>query len=174
MLCGGRPESFDRAVREQIYAADRGQPVTEIRSLDTMLNDYVYARPRFNLLLFSVFAGLGLVLALLGVHGVISSSVSQRTREIGIRFALGARYTQVIGMVLRAAAQLLTAGIVLGLIGALLSARVLRGLVQNVSTIDVYSLAAVVALLFATGLLASFWPARKAARVDPVAALREE
>jgi putative ABC transport system permease protein len=169
-----RPESLDRAAREQIYAVDRGQPVTDVRTLENMLNDYVYARPRFNLLLFSVFAGLGLVLALLGVHGVIANSVSQMTREIGIRFALGARYTQVIGMVLRSATQVLAIGIMVGLAGSMASARVLSGLVQNVSTIDVYSLVAVIALLFATGLFASFWPARKAARVDPVRALREE
>ena len=169
-----RPESLDRAVREQVYAADRGQPVTDVRTLEIMLNDFVYARPRFNLLLFSVFAGLGLALALIGVHGVIANSVSQRTREIGIRLALGAGYGQVIGMVLRMAAQLLAIGIVLGVIGSIASARVLRGLVQSVSTIDVYSLLAVIALLLATGLLASFWPARKAARVDPVRALREE
>lgn len=174
VLAAVRPESLDRAVREQIYAADRGQPVTDVRTLENMLDDYVYARPRFNLLLFGVFAGLGLALALLGVHGVMANAVSQRTREIGIRFALGARYRQVIGMVLRSAAQLLAIGIIAGVIGSIASARVLSGLVQNVSTIDVYSLAAVIALLFATGLLASFWPARRAARVDPVTALREE
>ncbi len=169
-----RPESLDRAVREQIYAVDRGQPVTDVRTLDNMLDDFVYARPRFNLLLFSVFAGLGLVLALVGVHGVIANSVSQRTREIGIRLALGAGYGQVVGMVLRLAAGLLAIGVVLGVIGSIASARLLRGLVRNVSTIDVDSLLAVIALLFATGLLASFWPARRAARVDPVRALREE
>jgi predicted permease len=169
-----RPESLDRAVRDQIYAVDHGQPVTDVRTLEGMLNDYVYSRPRFNLLLFSIFAGLGLLLALLGIHGVISNSVMQRTREIGIRFALGARYGQVIGMVLRFAALLLAIGTVVGVIGSVLSARLLKGLVQNVSTIDGFSLAAVVALLFATGLFAAFWPARKAALVDPVRALREE
>ncbi len=174
VLSGVRPESLDRTVREQVYAADRGQPVTDVRTLDAMLNDYVYARPRFNLLLFSVFAGLGLLLALLGVHGVISNSVSRRTREIGIRFALGARNAQVIGMILRTAAVLLSIGMVLGVIGSLASARLLRGLVQNVSTIDLESMAAAVAVLSATGLLASFWPARKAASVDPMTALREE
>jgi predicted permease len=168
------PESLDRAVREQIYAADRGQPVMDVRTLETVLDNYVYARPRFNLLLFSVFAGLGLIMAVLGVHGVISNSVSQQTREIGIRIALGAGYGQVIGMVLRLAAQLLAIGASVGLIGSLLSAKVLRSMVQNVSTIDAYSLAATLMLLFAAGLSASFWPARRAARVDPMTALREE
>ena len=169
-----QPESLDRAVREQIYAADRGQPVTDVKTLEAVLNEYVYSRPRFNLLLFSVFAGLGLLMAALGVHGVISHSVSQQTREIGIRLALGARYGQVIGMVLRQALQFLGAGIALGLVGSVLSTRVLRGLVQNVSTLDAYSLAGTVVLLFVVGLSASFWPARRAARVDPVQALREE
>jgi putative ABC transport system permease protein len=169
-----RPESLDRAVREQIYAVDRAQPVTDVRTLETMLSDYVYARPRFNLLLFSVFAGLGLVLALLGVHGVISNSVAQRTREIGIRVALGANYSQVIGMILRMATQLLAIGIVVGLVASVASTRVLKSLVQNVSTIDPVSLAAVIVILFATGLLASYWPARRAGRVDPVRILREE
>lgn len=172
ILAGVRPESLDHAVREQIYAADRGQPVTDVRTLETVLDNYVYSRPRFNLLLFSVFAGLGLIMAVLGVHGVVSNSVSQQTREIGIRIALGAGYGQVIGRVLRLAAQLLAIGIGLGLTGSLMSARILRSLVQNVSTIDPYSLAATIALLFAAGLSASFWPARRAARVDPMKSLR--
>jgi ABC-type antimicrobial peptide transport system permease subunit len=139
-----------------------------------MLNDYVYARPRFNLLLFTVFAVLGLTLALFGVYGVIANSVSQQTREIGIRIALGATSKQVIGMVLTGGAKLLALGIALGLAGSLASVRVLSGLVRNISTFDPYSFMAVTLLLFAAGLLASFLPARRAARVDPVTALRNE
>jgi len=169
-----RPESLDRAVREQVYSLDRGQPVTEDKTLETLLGDYVYSRPRFNLLLFTVFAGLGLILALSGVYGVISNGVAQRTREIGIRLALGASLRQIIGMVLGGGARLLAAGVVLGLIGSLASVRVLSGLVQNVSTFDPYSFLAVALLLFAAGLAASLGPARRAARVDPVTALRNE
>jgi putative ABC transport system permease protein len=168
------PLSLDTAVRKQIYAIDPGQPVTDVRSLESMLDDYVYARPRFNLLLFSVFAGFGLLLSLLGVYGVVSTTVAQRTREIGIRLALGARFHQVIGMVLRMGVKLLGLGIAIGLLGSLASVRVLGRLVRNVSTLDPFSFFAVVVVLFAAGVFASFWPARRAARVDPITALREE
>jgi putative ABC transport system permease protein len=138
------------------------------------MRDYVYARPRFNLLLLTVFAGLGLVLALFGVYGVIANSVAQRTREIGIRLALGASFRQVIGMVLSLGAKLVAGGILLGLIGSVASMRLLSGLVRNVSVFDPISFTLVAVLLFSAGLLASFWPARRAAHIDPVRALRDE
>jgi len=169
-----KPEAVQRAVRAQIYSLDSTQPVTDVMPLETMMNQFVYARPRFNLFLFAIFAGLGLTLALLGIYGVISTAVAQQTREIGIRIALGATFSQVIGMVLGSGLKLLVVGVVIGLAGSLACARVLSGLVRNVSTFDPYSFAAVAALLFAAGLFASFWPARRAARVDPMSALREE
>ncbi len=174
VLANTRPESLDRAVREQVYAVDRGQPVTEVKTLETVLGEYVYSRPRFNLFLFAIFASLGLILALSGVYGVISNTVAQRTREIGIRFALGASLRQIIGMVLSGGAKLVAIGVVAGLVGSLASVRILSGLVHNVSTFDPYSFLAVALLLFAAGLFASFGPARRAARVDPVTALRNE
>ncbi len=169
-----RPDSLDRAVRQQVYAADRTQPVTDVRTLEAMLNEYVYSRPKFNLFLFGIFAALGLAMALLGVYGVISNGVAQRTREIGIRFALGARSGQVIGMILGTSAKLLGAGILAGLLGSIVSARILSRIVHNVSPLDPYSFLAVVFILLATGLTASFWPARRAARIDPIEALRQE
>jgi ABC-type antimicrobial peptide transport system permease subunit len=105
---------------------------------------------------------------------VISHTVAQQTKEIGIRIALGAGFSQVIGMVLSGGARLLGIGIVLGLVASLASVKVLSGLVRNVSTFDLYSFAAVTALLLIAGLFASFWPARRAARVDPLKALRNE
>jgi predicted permease len=174
VLANVRPESLDKAVREQVYAVDRGQPVTEVQTLNRLLGEYVYSRPRFNLLLFSVFAALGLTLALFGVYGVISNTVAQRTREIGIRLALGASVRQVVGMVMSVGAKLVAAGVVIGLIGSVASVRVLSELVHNISTFDPYSFLAVTVLLFAAGLFASFWPARRAATVDPVTALRDE
>ncbi len=174
VLGAGRPEILDKPVRAQVYAVDPVQPVMEVKSMEAVLSENAYARPRFNLLLFTVFAGLGLVLALFGIYGVISHAVAQQTREIGIRIALGAGFSQVVGMVLALGARLLAIGIVVGLGASLASVKVLSGLVRNVSTFDPYSFAAVTVLLLAAGLFASFWPARRAARVDPVTALREE
>jgi predicted permease len=168
-----RPDSLERAVREQIYAADRTQPVTDVRTLEAMLDQYVYSRPRFNLLLFGVFAGLGLVMALLGVYGIISNGVVQRTREIGIRFALGARSDQVTRMVLGTSAKLLGMGISIGLLCSLASTRILSRIVRNISPFDPMSFAAVVFILFLTGLVASLLPARRAAHIDPIEALRQ-
>jgi ABC-type antimicrobial peptide transport system permease subunit len=105
---------------------------------------------------------------------VISNTVAQRTREIGIRFALGATLRQIIGMVLSGGAKLVGIRVVIGLIGSVASVRVLSGLVRNISTFDPYSFGAVALLLFAAGLAASFGPARRAAKVDPVTALRDE
>jgi putative ABC transport system permease protein len=170
----GPPEGLEKPIVAQVYAIDPAQPVMDVWTLETALRDYVYARPRFNLLLFTVFAALGLIMALFGVYGVIANSVAQRSREIGIRLALGASFRQVIGMVLSLGAKLVGAGVLLGLVGSLASVRVLSGLVQNVSTFDPYSFAVVTVLLFSAGLFASFWPARRAAKVDPVRALRDE
>jgi ABC-type antimicrobial peptide transport system permease subunit len=168
------PESLERVLKAQVYAVDPVQPVMEVKPMDRVLAENAYARPRFNLLLFGVFAAFGLVLALCGVYGVTSQSVAQQTREIGIRIALGAGYGQVIGMVLRMGTKLLAIGVLVGLVASLASVKVLSGLVSNVSTFDPYSFAAVTLLLLAAGLFAAFWPARRAARVDPVTALRQE
>ncbi|MGO4881018.1 MAG: ABC transporter permease [Bryobacteraceae bacterium] len=174
VLAKGRPESLMSAVRAEVYGIDKDQPVTDVKTIETMLNEWVYSRPRFNLLLFSIFAVIGLLLALLGIYGVISSSVAQRTHEIGIRMALGASFPRVIRMVLASGMRLVGAGVALGLILSLLSVRVLAGQVRRLSTFDPYSFIAVAVLVVAAGLLACFWPARTAARIDPMAALREE
>jgi len=174
VLAKGRPDALMSAVRAQVYAIDKDQPVTDVKTIETMLNEWVYSRPRFNLLLFSLFAVLGLLLALLGIYGVISSSVAQRTHEIGIRMALGATFSRVVGMVLASGMRLVGAGVALGLILSVLSVRVLARQVWKLSTFDPYSFAAVAVLVVAAGLSACFWPARAAARIDPMSALREE
>lgn len=174
ILAKGRPEALMNAVRAQVYAIDKDQPVTDVKTIETMLNEWVYARPRFNLLLFAIFASVGLLLALLGIYGVISSSVAQRRHEIGIRMALGASFPRVMRMVLESGMRLIGAGVALGLLLSVLSVRLLARQVWKLSTFDPYSFGAVAALVIAAGLSACFWPARAAARIDPMSALREE
>jgi putative ABC transport system permease protein len=169
-----RPESLERALKAQLYAIDPVQPLMDMKPMDRVLAENAYARPRFNLLLFGVFAAFGLVLALCGIYGVTSQAVAQQTREIGIRIALGAGYGQVIRMVLRMGTKLLAIGVLAGLVASLASVKVLSGLISNVSTFDPYSFFAVALLLLGAGLFAAFWPARRAARVDPVNAMRQE
>jgi predicted permease len=155
----GRADGLANAVRAQVYSIDKDQPVTEVKTIETMLNEWVYSRPRFNLVLFSIFAALGLVLALLGIYGVISSSVAQRTHEIGIRMALGATFPQVIKMVLSSGIKLVAGGVLIGLIGSLWSVRILANQVWKLSTFDPYSFVAVSAIVLTAGLMACFWPA---------------
>ncbi|HEV2445357.1 MAG TPA: FtsX-like permease family protein, partial [Candidatus Sulfopaludibacter sp.] len=174
VLGSGPAQGLDKAVKAQVYAVDPVQPVMDDQPMETVLRQYAYARPRFNLLLFTVFAALGLVLALSGIYGVISHTVAQQTREIGIRIALGAGMGQVVGMVLGSGARLLGIGVAAGLAASLVSVRMLSGLVSHVSTFDLYSFVAVTVVVSAAGLFASYWPARRAARVDPLAALRNE
>jgi len=173
VLAQGAPGSLANAVRQQVYAVDREQPVMEVQTLESALEDFIYARPRFNLLLFAVFAGIGLLLALFGIYGVISNGVAQRTQEIGIRMALGAGWAQIIGMVLASGVRLVGLGILIGLGGSLASARFVASQVSRVSPLDPSSFAAVSALLMVAGLFACFWPARRAARVDPASVLRQ-
>ena len=170
----GKPEALASGLKQQVYAVDPVQPVMDVKSMETILRENAYARPRFNLLLFSIFAILGMVLAILGIYGVVSHTVAQQTREIGIRIALGASFWQVMGLVLAIGARLLGIGLVVGLGASIASAKLLRGLVANLSTFDPYSFAIVTILLFLAGIFASFWPARRAARVDPITVLRNE
>jgi putative ABC transport system permease protein len=170
----GDPAAVTRAVVERIYAVDRDQPVTDVRTIAAFLDDFVFAGPRFNVVLLSVFAGLGLVLSVVGVYGVMSNAVVQRTREIGVRLALGAAPSTVAASVIRASAALLAAGIAIGLAGSLFTSRLLAQRVWNVSTFDPLSFAAVSIVLFAVGLQACAWPAWRASRTPPVIALRQD
>ena len=174
VLVSGNPGAIEKALKAQVYAVDPGQPVTEAQSLEALLRDNAYARPRFNLLLFAIFAALGLVLALCGIYGVIAHGVAQQTREIGIRIALGAGFPRVVGMVLRSAASLLAIGIAVGLGASLASVKLLAGLVRNVSPFDPYTFTGVTLVLFAAGIFAALRPSLRAARVNPVTTLRDQ
>jgi putative ABC transport system permease protein len=170
----GEPTAVARAVVARIHKIDAEQPVTDVRTIAGFLDDFVYAGPRFNVVLLSVFAGLGLTLAVVGVYGVMSHSVAQRTREIGVRLALGADPRSVARMVVTSGALLLLAGIALGLLGSVFAARLLSQQIWQVSTFDPISFAAVSAVLLVAGLQACAWPAWRAARTQPIVALRQD
>jgi putative ABC transport system permease protein len=170
----GSAESATALVRSAVAAIDRDQPIADIRSLESALQDFMFAGPRFSLTLFAVFALLGLTLAVVGVYGVISHGVTRRTQEIGVRIALGASADRIVGLVLGGGLRLLLAGIAVGLAGAALAARAMGELIWQVSPWDPLSFAAVSAILLLVGLQATLWPALRATRVNPVTALRRE
>jgi len=163
-----------RAVMSQVYAIDKDQPVTAVQTMDAILQEDVYAAPRFNLALFVVFAAIGLALAIVGVYGVMSNLVAQQTHEIAVRMALGADSGTIAGMVVGRGSRLLVFGIALGLAGSLATARVLAREIWQISPFDPISFGAVSLVLLATGMVACLWPARRALLVDPIVALRAE
>jgi predicted permease len=170
----GNPAALAPVLRSHVYAIDRDQPVMNVTTLDRMLDEFAFAQPRFNFVLFAVFAVLGLSLALIGVYGVISQSVAQRTQEIGVRMALGAHASDVARMVTLEGGKLLGIGIAVGLAASWAVTRVLRNQVWSTSTSDPLTFTLVSLSMLAVGFAACFWPARRAARVNPVDALRHE
>jgi putative ABC transport system permease protein len=168
------PAGITKSVLNHVYSIDRDQPVTDLRTIDRVLQEGVYAGPRFNLALFAVFAALGLTLAVIGVYGVMSSSVAQQAHEIGVRIALGASPGNISRMVVMRGAWLLLIGVALGLVGSFLTARLLSQQIWNVSPFDPVTFITVSLILLVAGLQACFWPARRAARIDPIGALRQE
>jgi predicted permease len=168
------PAGITRSVLNQVYSIDKDQPVTDLRTIDRVLQEGFYAGPRFNLALFAIFAALGLTLAIIGVYGVMSSSVAQQTREIGVRIAFGASPGKIYSMVVKRGAWLLLIGIALGLGGSLLTARLLSQQIWKISPFDPVTFISVSLILLLAGLQACFWPARRAARIDPIGALRQE
>jgi predicted permease len=167
------PLSVVGAVREQIRQVDANLPVSRIQTMKQRV-DASIARPRLQTIVLGLFATIAIVLAVVGIYGVMSYSVAQRTREIGIRMALGARRLQVLSLVLRDAVAIVVAGLGVGVAASLLITRVLESLLFEVSTTDPIVFGAVAAALGLTGAVAALVPARRAARVDPVATLRSE
>ncbi len=166
------PRAMSRWVRATAAELDPTVPVN-IETLSQRVGKLAQ-RPRFNALLLGLFAGMGLTLAAIGIYGVMSFLVTQRTREIGVRMALGATPGAVAGLVLAHAARWTAAGAALGAIGSLWAARLLDSLLFHVSAGDPWTLTSAIALLSGTALAAAWTPARRAARVDPMEALRQE
>ena len=174
VLTNTDPASLAKPVAEQVYVLDPDQPVTDVRTMNSLLNDYEYSGPRFSVVLLAVFAALGLTLAVVGVYGVVSNAVAQRTHEIGVRKALGAGSSDVLRLIFRFGARFILPGIAIGLAASIAAARVLRSQLWHVSPHDPVALVSVVVLLLAVGFLACWVPARRAMRVDPIVALRYE
>ena len=167
------PRAIARSAEAAIHRVDPEQPVSDIQTMEQVLSDSV-AQPRFQFVLLAVFAGIAILLATIGVYGVVSYSIGQRTQEIGIRVALGASSRQVRRMVLLEGALLAGIGVAIGLGAALVLTRLLRGLLFEITPTDPLTLASVACLLLAVALCATLVPARRATRVDPMVALRYE
>jgi len=169
----GDPLALVPPVRAAVRAIDADQPVYEVLTMDQLLSNMV-AKRRFSMALLGTFAALALVLGLVGVYGVTSYLVAQRTREVGLRIALGARPRQLVAMVVGQGMAVAGIGLALGLAGAMAVARLMSGLLYEVSPLDIATLASVVALLAVATLVANWLPARRAARVEPLVALRAD
>ena len=165
-------ESVTRMLRLELAAMDRGLPLSGVTTLVQQIEQSV-AQPRFSMLMLTVFAALALVLAAVGLYGVISYSVTQRAREIGVRIALGARRGNVIASVVGRAMALTGLGIGIGTLGSLAAGRVLSGLLYGVKPTDPLVFGSVVVLLGAVALVAAGIPALRASRIDPVTSMRE-
>ncbi|MFL6333872.1 MAG: ABC transporter permease [Pyrinomonadaceae bacterium] len=169
----GDPGAYAQPLRDAVWGLDRDQPINAVTTLETLVAEDV-AQPRFNMLLMGLFGGLALLLAAVGVYGLLSYSVAQRTREIGVRIALGARERDIFRLALRQGVAPALAGILLGLAAACALTRLLSSLLYGTGANDLSTYAFVAVLLTAVALLACYLPARRATKVDPMVALRYE
>lgn len=167
------PLSLAAAAGREVHRVDPDQPVAEPRTMDAVLG-HALASSRFNAALLAIFAEIAFALAAVGIYGVISCDVAQRTREIGIRAAMGARPADLLRLILGQGARLAAWGIALGLAAAFALTRLMSNMLFEVKPADAGTFAAIALLLGAVALLASYLPARRAMAMDPVAALRHE
>jgi predicted permease len=167
------PASLTNLLKEQIAALDPDLPIYAVRTMEERVSDSL-AQRRFSLVLLVVFAGFSMVLAIVGIYGVVAYLVSQGTREIGIRMALGATQQKIVNMVLLRAMALTMWGVGIGVVGALFLTRLLQGLLYGIAANDRVTFSTVAALLMLVALVASYIPARRAANIDPLVSLRTE
>ena len=167
------PQSVVAGLRQAVWSIDPNQPISNVNTLEQIVSESI-AQPRLNMLLMMLFGGLALLLSAVGIYGLLSYAVTQRTQELGIRMALGANVTDVLKLVLNQGMFLALIGEVIGLAGASALTRLMRGLLFGVTPTDTTIFAGVVAVLTLTALLACYLPARRATKVDPLVALRYE
>jgi putative ABC transport system permease protein len=169
----GDPLAIVGAVRNEVRAMDRELPIDSVKTLDQYLTESV-AQPRFNTLLLALFAGLAMALTAVGLYGVMAFSVTARTREIGVRVALGARGSDVLRLVVSQGMKLTLIGVAIGMLAALALTRLMKGLLFGVTPTDPATFALIALLLVSVAMLACYLPARRATKVDPMIALRYE
>ena len=167
------PQNFIQPISKAIYTVDKEQALWDVRTMEQVQAASVSGQ-RFNMTLLIIFAVLALVLAAVGVYGVMNYSVTLRRRELGIRIALGARSVDVLRLVLGQGLTLTLIGVGVGLIGAYILTHLMASLLFGVTATDSLTFVSVSAVLMAVGVLASYLPARRAAKVDPLIALRSE
>ncbi len=168
---GGNPAAFVHAIGNQVLAIDKDQPVSDVRTMEEVL-EATFGQRRLTMLLLGSFAAMALLLAVIGIYGAIAYSVAQRTQELGIRQALGAQKSDILQLVLSQGFGLALAGVVIGILGALALTRVMKNLLFDVSATDPATFAVIGLLFVLIALAASFIPARRAAQIDPMTALR--
>ena len=173
MKASGDPNQLIASAREQVKQVDSDQPIYNIKTMDEIRAESV-AGERLNLTLFSIFAGIALLLAIVGIYGVMSYTVTQRTHEIGIRMAIGAQQRDVFKMIMGQGMMLALIGIVIGLVGAFALTRLMATMLFGVTATDPATFAAIAILLTLVALLACYLPGRRATKVDPVVSLRYE
>jgi len=169
----GDPAAMTSSIAAVVSSIDPDLPLARVRTMDQIVGE-TRSSDRFTTSLYITFAGFALVLAAIGIYGVMAFAVAQRTHEIGLRVALGADKGQVMSMILREGMILALAGLAFGLLGAALVGRTMKSMLYGVGTIDLGAFGAVAMVLLSAALLACFVPARRAAKVDPMVALRYE
>jgi putative ABC transport system permease protein len=167
------PQSFEEPLQKIVASIDPAQPVFEFRTMQQRVEE-TWATPRLLTFLLSIFAGLACVLAVIGIYGVISYNGLRRTREIGVRLALGARRRQIVSLILGQGVRLLAFGLLVGFVAAFALSRVMRNLLFGVSETDPLIFFAVGLLLAGAAVIACWIPAHRASRVDPIITLRAE